>query len=103
MILLFGALADKDYRRMLQKIAPLAQTIILTQLQTKRAVPVNDIHTMLRQIGYPAIVTQNVTQAIERALTLAGKKDLICAAGSLYLAGQVKQVFSEQAYCDKKA
>jgi hypothetical protein len=35
-------------------------------------------------------------------LALAGKKDLICAAGSLYLAGEVKQAFPEAASCDKK-
>jgi dihydrofolate synthase/folylpolyglutamate synthase len=102
MILLFGALADKDYRRMLQKIAPFAQKIILTQLWAKRAVPVKDIHTVLKKMGYRATVTQNVLQAIERALALAGKKDLICAAGSLYLAGEVKQAFPEAASCDKK-
>jgi dihydrofolate synthase / folylpolyglutamate synthase len=103
MILLFGALADKDYRRMLQKIAPLAQKIILTQLRTNRAVPVKDMQAVLKKMGYPAIVTQNVPQAIERVLALASKKDLICAAGSLYLAGELKQAFPEAASCAKKS
>ena len=95
LILIFGALADKDYRRMLQKIIPLATTIILTQMKTKRAVPVNDIMETVKKMGYPAIVTENVKQAIEQAQALAKKQDLICATGSFYLAGEVKQAFPE--------
>jgi len=95
LILIFGALADKDYRRMLQKIVPLASIIILTQLRTKRAVPVNDIMKTVKKMGYPAIVTENVKQAIERAQVMAKKQDLICATGSFYLAGEVKQAFRD--------
>jgi dihydrofolate synthase / folylpolyglutamate synthase len=102
-IFIFGALADKDYRRMLQKIAPLTQKIILTELPTKRAISAKDIQAELKKTGYPAIITQNVRQAINRARSLASKKDLICAAGSLYLAGEVKQIFSVPTSCDKKS
>jgi dihydrofolate synthase / folylpolyglutamate synthase len=100
LILIFGALADKDYRRMLQKIVPLASIIILTQLKTKRAVPVNDIMETVKKMGYPAIVTENVGQAIERAQAMAKKQDLICATGSFYLAGEVKQAFPKLVLCD---
>jgi dihydrofolate synthase/folylpolyglutamate synthase len=100
LILIFGALADKDYRRMLQKIVPLASIIILTQLKTKRAVPVNDIMETVKKMGYPAIVTENVKQAIERAQAMAKKQDLICATGSFYLAGEVKQAFPKLVLCD---
>jgi dihydrofolate synthase / folylpolyglutamate synthase len=100
LILIFGALADKDYRQMLQKIVPLASIIILTQLKTKRAVPVNDIMETVKKMGYPAIVTENVKQAIERAQAMAKKQDLICATGSFYLAGEVKQAFPKLVLCD---
>jgi len=95
LILIFGSLADKDYRRMLRKIVPLAKIIILTQLKTKRAVSVNDIMETVKKMGYPAIVTENVKQAIERAQAVAKKQDLICATGSFYLAGEVKQAFRD--------
>jgi len=100
LILIFGALADKDYRRMLRKIIPLAPIIILTQLKTKRAVPVNDMMETLKKMGYPAIVTENVGQAIERVQAMAKKQDLICATGSFYLAGEVKQAFPKLVLCD---
>lgn len=100
LILIFGALADKDYRRMLQKIVPLASSIILTQLKTERSVPVNNLMETVKKMGCPAIVTENVNQAIERARALAGGQDLICAAGSFYLAGEVKQAFPKLALYD---
>ncbi len=100
LILIFGALADKDYRRMLQKIVPFASIIILTQLKTKRAVPVNDMMESVKKMGSTPIVTENVNQAIERAQALAKKQDLICATGSFYLAGEVKQAFRKIVLCD---
>ena len=36
---------------MLQKIAPLASKIILTQIKTKRAVPVNDLMEIVKKMG----------------------------------------------------
>jgi dihydrofolate synthase/folylpolyglutamate synthase len=95
LILIFGALSDKNYRQMLQKIVPLASVIILTQLKTKRAVPVNDIMEIVKKMGYPAIVTKNVNRAIEQAQTMAKKHDLICATGSFYLVGEIKQAFRD--------
>jgi len=100
LILIFVSLADKDYRRMLQKIVPLSQIIILTQLKTKRAVPVTDIMETVKKMGYPVIVTENVKQAIERAQAMAKKQDLICATGSFYLAGEIKQAFPKHVLCD---
>lgn len=99
LILIFGALADKDYRRMLQKIVPLAQVIVLTQLKTERTVPVNAISETVRELGRNPIVAENVRQAIERGLSMAGAQDLICATGSFYLVGEVKQAFSKLALC----
>jgi dihydrofolate synthase/folylpolyglutamate synthase len=102
LVLIFGALADKDYCQMLQIIIPLAPIIILTQLKTKRASLVNDIMEKVKKMGYPAIVTINVNQAIERAQALAKKQDLICATGSIYLAGEVKQAFPKHVLYDNK-
>jgi Folylpolyglutamate synthase len=86
---------------MLKKIAPLANKIIITKLKTTRAVLPDNMLKILEKIGYKAIVTQNVGQAIQKAQALAGKKDLICATGSLYLAGEVKQKFPKTVSCAK--
>ncbi len=101
-VLIFSALADKDYRRMLQKIAPLADRIFLPLLKTKRALDPQVLATFMKSIGYPARTSENVTASIRQALQCAGKNDLICVCGSLYLAGEVKQIFPEVICCDKR-
>lgn len=99
LILIFGTLADKDYRQTLKKIAPLAQKIIITKLKTNRAMSPDNIRIILDKMGYAAVMTENVNQSIKMAQALAGKEDLICATGSLYLAGEVKQEFPKIVSC----
>ena len=100
LIIIFGALADKNYHQMLQKIISLDPVIILTQLKTKRSLAADDIMDVVRKKGYSAIVTRNVKQAIEQALVMAKKHDLICATGSFYLVGEIKESFPKITLCD---
>lgn len=102
LILIFSALADKNYRKMLQKIAPLAKVVILTQLQSPRAEPVANINAFVKKMGYKSEVKENVFEAVRRAFDLAEKEDMICVAGSLYLIGELKQAFPRPLYYDKK-
>jgi dihydrofolate synthase/folylpolyglutamate synthase len=101
LILIFSALADKDYRRMLRKIAPLAHKTFLPPLATKRAVAPQVLAAFLQSIGYPALMSESVTASVRQALQCAGENDLICACGSLYLAGEVKQTFHQMCSCGK--
>ena len=102
LIVIFGALADKNYGEMLRIIGLLSPKIILTQLKAGRAVSAGDMERVLNKRGYPAIVTENVGRAIERAQAIACRQDLICATGSLYLAGEVKQIFPQTVSCDMR-
>ncbi len=101
LILIFAALKDKDYKTMLQKIAPLASIIILPQLAAARAVTASDMAFVMKDLGFRARRAGNVREALEQALKLARKDDLICAAGSLYLAGEIKQIFHRRQSCGK--
>lgn len=38
-------------------------------------------------------VVENPAAALRDALALAGKEDLVCAAGSLYLVGEIKRIY----------
>ena len=63
---------------------------------------VNSLRESADKIGCAAMVTENVQQAIERALAMARKEDLICATGSFYLAGEIKQLFPKITLCANK-
>ncbi len=101
LILIFAALADKDYRKMLQIIAPMAATIILPPLKTERSVPARQMARVVENLGGGAIVARSVDQAVDKALAMAGGKDVICALGSFYLAGEIKQSFHQMRSCGK--
>jgi len=103
LIFIFGALADKDYRRMLRKIASLGSTIILTQINTARAISLDCLMETAQKIHCPAVPTKTVKEAITKALNLACEKDLICAAGSFYLIAEVKESFSKMNLYARKA
>ncbi|HON58750.1 MAG TPA: folylpolyglutamate synthase/dihydrofolate synthase family protein [Smithella sp.] len=103
LIFIFGALADKDYRRMLKKIISLSTKIILTPIQTTRAVPFGELlQTARGMMRDKPICAKDAANAIALSMTLAKKNDLICAAGSFYLAGEIKQAFDKLAFCDNE-
>ncbi len=87
---------------MLQKIVPLARVIILAPLKAQRAASVAAVSQTIRSLGRMPVVSQSVHQALELGLSLAGSRDLICATGSFYLAGEVKQTFSKLVFCDNE-
>lgn len=93
LVLIFAALSDKNYRTMLKKILPLASITILPQMVSGRAVAAKDLEQVAKDLGYRAVVAETVDQAVCQALELADDRDMICAAGSLYLAGEIKQSF----------
>lgn len=101
-IFIFSVLADKDYRRMLYRLGPQASRILLPPIHTKRAVAPKVLADILGEKGWPSLVCRSVKDAVAKALHAAGEKDLICACGSLYLAGEIKQLFPEIICCDKK-
>jgi dihydrofolate synthase/folylpolyglutamate synthase len=94
LILVFGVLADKDYRRMLRMLVPLADHIILTRPREERALYPDIPARFIRTTGRRAEVIEDSGQALERALRLAGEGDLVCITGSLYLVGETRARFT---------
>jgi dihydrofolate synthase / folylpolyglutamate synthase len=92
LILLFGVMGDKDYRTMARRLFPLADRVILTRPHNDRAV---SPHSLLKSVGgicRDAVVIDDPGAALCSALSLAGREDLVCAAGSLYLVGEIKKL-----------
>jgi len=98
LILIFGILDDKDYKKMLRILGPLADRIILTRPEVKRARPPETLLPFTRKLNYNVDVIENSEEALVRAFTLADKHDLICAAGSLYLVGEIKKAFPDVSF-----
>jgi len=91
LILVFGVLGDKDYRTMARRLFSLADRVILTHPQSERALPPDSLRPLAEKFNKAIEVINNPGDALRRALSLAGKNDLVCAAGSLYLVGEIKR------------
>ncbi|MFZ4440239.1 MAG: bifunctional folylpolyglutamate synthase/dihydrofolate synthase, partial [Syntrophales bacterium] len=91
LILVFGVLGDKDYRTMSKMLLPLADRVILTRPHSERALPPDSLLPLAEKFNKAIEVINNPGDALRRALSLAGKNDLVCAAGSLYLVGEIKR------------
>jgi dihydrofolate synthase/folylpolyglutamate synthase len=94
LILVFGVLRDKDYSAMLKRMKPAAYRLILTRPASERAMPPRELLEKALKDSDSVSVREDPRDALREAFRLAGKKDIICVAGSLYLVGEIKRVFS---------
>ena len=95
LILVFGVLKDKDYQKMFKEIGSLADSIVLTKPLNDRALDPEFLEHHPVTQGKPIDVIPDIQNAWTRALALANKDDLICAAGSIYLVGEVLRFWEE--------
>ena len=95
LILVFGVLHDKNFPLMLKNIAPLADKIIITKPESERAVSTSELAEIASLYNDYVEVVEQTGEALKRALSLAGRHDLICVTGSLYLVGEIKKAFSQ--------
>ena len=94
LICVFGVMTDKDMGGMLRKLAGIANHIILTRPREDRASQMDNLEGAAERLGVSYEIIPEAKRAVERALALAGTKDLICITGSLYLVGEIKNSFS---------
>lgn len=84
-VLVFGALADKDYRRMLRLLALRMDTVIFCMPAMPRAAS----FTQLARVTKGAR-SRNVTDALRQARHAAGASGEIIVAGSIFLLAEVR-------------
>jgi dihydrofolate synthase/folylpolyglutamate synthase len=84
MILVLGVSADKDLDRMFPAILPLVDRVLVTRANHPRAASVEKLVECVTAYGKRAEPVA-LDQVIHRAMSLAGKEDLICVTGSLFV------------------
>jgi len=96
LILVLAIFTDKDYKKMIQILAPNADLIIATKAKNPRAASPQTIAKEAAQYidENKIIVTENIPQAINCALSSSKEDDLICITGSLYTVGEAKRYFN---------
>lgn len=92
--LVFGAMRDKDLRKIAEIIFPKAENIILTKPDNSRSSETAELLKFVPPNFNAGNVfqTENVAAALEKAAAISGEKNLICVTGSLYLIGEAQKI-----------
>ena len=96
LILGLGILGDKDVEHMVEAIGPLADEIIVTEVDMPRKLEAESLQIIVNKYNSKSIVEKNISKAIEKAFEMAKEDDLIIFAGSLYLIGDVRKIVFEK-------
>ena len=75
---------------MIAQLDPYAAAYIAVTPLSPRALPAEELGAYLQRFGKPVTVCPDPAQAAARALAQAGEDDVICAVGSLYMAGAIR-------------
>jgi len=89
LVFIIGTSADKDMGGIVTELAPLAGSVIVTRSRHPRATRPEVLVGEFAKLGVKAGVVGDVAGAVAEAQRRAGKKDLICATGSLFLVAEV--------------
>ena len=88
----FGVMGDKNLDAMLDHIRPITAGVVATAAQSDRAVPPHELAAKVSEHGIPVLVAEEVGGALDRARAEAGPEGHVLVAGSLYLAGEIRDL-----------
>jgi len=96
-VLIVGFSADKDISGMLRAWLPRAEHIITTQSGHPRAMPPEELAEVVRSLTeIPVSAQKDAKSALQSALEVAGDKDLIVTAGSVFMAASIRVAWFEK-------
>ncbi len=88
--LILGMNSDKDVSGFLKAFQPAPSKIIATASNNLKAMAPYDVCQAALATGLSATACQTVDEAVQRAAQDAAPEDIICIAGSLYVAGEAR-------------
>jgi dihydrofolate synthase/folylpolyglutamate synthase len=89
-ILIVGASQDKEIGEIAAELQPLGAVVIATSANHPRAAAASMVAEAFSTRGISAGVAETVPQAVEEALAQAGRDDLVCVLGSLFVAAEAR-------------
>ena len=91
-ILVMAMMQDKAYEECIREIAPIAKTVVATEVDMPRCLRAEKISDIIKSMNLPVIVNTNPHKALQNALEIADGA-LVCVCGSLFLAGEIRKNF----------
>ncbi len=89
-ILIFGASEDKDVNGIFAELLPRMEMVICTESFHPRAMDFQKLVELAHTHGRPAQAVVPIEEALKKAVALAGSEAAIVAAGSVFIAGGIR-------------
>jgi folylpolyglutamate synthase/dihydropteroate synthase len=80
----------------LEELKPRLESVVATRADHPRAPSAEWTAEEVRKVGIPVEAVTSVTDALERALELAGTQKLVLSAGSVAFAGEVSTAWGKR-------
>lgn len=91
-ILVIGMLEDKDIDSVLDLLIPKFNKVITTTPDNSRAIDANKLKEKIERYNIEVTCKPNIKEAVDYALEISNKDDVIISAGSLYMIGNVRTI-----------
>jgi len=89
--LIFGAMSNKRLDLIAKALFPLADSLILTEIDNPRAATIETLAPLAREFCRGKVMTaESSAEAVRTAITQTPIDGLICVTGSLYLIGETR-------------
>jgi dihydrofolate synthase/folylpolyglutamate synthase len=92
-IFILGASEDKNILTMMQIIKPVVDHLIITKSTHPRAMDIEKIQRLADTIGISSVCVEKVEDAKVKAESLSNENSVIIAAGSIFIAGALREMF----------
>ena len=90
-VLIIGLSSDKDIAGVVDELARVSRFVVATRSRHPRALDPAIILEGFARHGVAGGVAEDVATAVERALRMAGKEELVCVTGSLFVVAEVRE------------
>lgn len=100
-VILFSAVSDKEYEKMVSILCGRVKDglYIITEIKDSRKVPARELGEIFRRYtDSQVLVCREPAEALQEALARRHDR-CICCLGSLYLIGELRRLFEENAAC----
>ena len=88
-----GVMADKDVEHILGLIVPMARRFYTVTPNNPRSMQAGVLAQRIQAMGADAVPCDTIPQAVQSAMDFAGPDGVVCALGSLYMSGDVRNCF----------
>ena len=92
-VVLLGILADKDFREVIEILNKAADEYVCVTPNSDRALPAAELKAEIESMGKIASFAESIKDGMALAIEKAGENGMVCAVGSLYMAGDVRAYF----------